>query len=104
MPKKIRRRGDLNSRAAFTTYRISSATPSASWVLLHGSSIVRRYSSINHFFKKKFQIQKIDIQYCFHYTKRTLEVRFIAGSTDDIFQERFYGFCKGHLNRCPFLF
>jgi len=25
----------------------------------------------------------------FHYTKRTLEVRFIAGSTDDIFQRGF---------------
>ena len=79
----------MNSRAAFTTYRISSATPSASWVLLHGSSIVRRYSSINHFFKKKFQIQKLTFNTRFHYTKRTLEVRFIAGSTDDIFQRGF---------------
>ena len=77
----------MNSRAAFTTYRISSATPSASWVLLHGSSIVRRYSSINHFFKKKFQIQKLTFNTRFHYTKLTLEVRFIAGSTDDFFRE-----------------
>ena len=45
----LRRRGDLNSRAAFTTYRISSATPSASWVLLHILSIVRIFSSINAF-------------------------------------------------------
>ena len=49
----LRRRGDLNSRAAFTTYRISSATPSASWVLLHVFSIVRIFSSINAFLHKK---------------------------------------------------
>ena len=49
----LRRRGDLNSRAAFTTYRISSATPSASWVLLHTLSIVRIFSSINAFLHKK---------------------------------------------------
>jgi hypothetical protein len=33
-----RRRRDLNPRAAYTTYSLSRGAPSATWVLLHGST------------------------------------------------------------------
>ncbi len=36
--KKWRRRRDLNPRAAYTTYTLSRGAPSATWVLLHGST------------------------------------------------------------------